>query len=193
MSAAALICASLVLLAILVVAYFALSGRGAKTAAHSPGSLYDRLGGVFAISAVVDHFSDAVLRSPLVGVNSPNPQLRDWSRRQSAARLPGLKFMRSLWVCDAAGGPLRFHSSTPQKEKPTKLVLQSAGASHLNLANAHRALRITPAEFDEVARLLAASLDHFHVPAREKGEVLGAFLAHKAEVTAGAREIGFAG
>ena len=30
-------------------------------------SLYDRLGGVFAIAAVVDHFSDAVVKNPIVG------------------------------------------------------------------------------------------------------------------------------
>ena len=30
-------------------------------------TLYDRLGGVFAIAAVVDHFSDAVVRNPIVG------------------------------------------------------------------------------------------------------------------------------
>ena len=32
-------------------------------------SLYDRLGGVFAIAAVVDHFSDAVVKNPMVGRN----------------------------------------------------------------------------------------------------------------------------
>lgn len=31
-------------------------------------SLYERLGGVFAIAAVVDHFSDAVVKNPIVGV-----------------------------------------------------------------------------------------------------------------------------
>ena len=35
-------------------------------------SLYDRLGGVFAIAAVVDHFSDAIRRNPLVGQGSAN-------------------------------------------------------------------------------------------------------------------------
>jgi hemoglobin len=30
-------------------------------------SLYERLGGVFAIAAVVDHFSDAVVKNPIVG------------------------------------------------------------------------------------------------------------------------------
>ena len=30
-------------------------------------TLYDRLGGVFAIAAVIDHFSDAVVKNPIVG------------------------------------------------------------------------------------------------------------------------------
>jgi len=41
-------------------------------------SLYERLGGVFAIAAVVDHFSDAVVKNPIVGRKSKNPQLREW-------------------------------------------------------------------------------------------------------------------
>ena len=40
---------------------------------------------------------------------------------------------------------------------------------------------------DEVAAELGRTLDFFKVPAREKGEVLGAFAAHKDEVTAGYR------
>src|SRR4029450_3375879 len=63
-------------------------------------SLYDRLGGVFAIAAVVDHFSDAVVKNPVVGQKSKNPQLREWHTK-NLARLPGLKFMRTLWVCNA--------------------------------------------------------------------------------------------
>jgi hemoglobin len=41
-------------------------------------SLYEGLGGVFAIAAVVDHFSDAVVKNPIVGQKSDNPQLREW-------------------------------------------------------------------------------------------------------------------
>ena len=40
-------------------------------------SLYERLGGVFAIAAVIDHFSDAVVQNPIVGQASKNPELRD--------------------------------------------------------------------------------------------------------------------
>ena len=38
-------------------------------------SLYERLGGVFAIAAVVNHFSDAVVQNPIVGQGSKNPEL----------------------------------------------------------------------------------------------------------------------
>src|SRR5690242_16758781 len=128
-------------------------------------SLYDRLGGAFAIAAVVDHFSDALVRNPLVGQDSENSQLRDWSTNH-LDRLPGLKFMRTLWVCEVAGGPQHYAATQP-------------GSTPLGLEEAHRTLKISPAEFDEVAAELERSLDFFTVPEREKGEVLAAFGAHK--------------
>jgi hemoglobin len=50
-------------------------------------SLYERLGGVFAIAAVVDHFSDAVVENPIVGKTSKNPALREWHTK-NLGRLP---------------------------------------------------------------------------------------------------------
>jgi hemoglobin len=55
----------------------------------------------------------------------------------------------------------------------------------LDLEEAPRDLRISPAEFDEVAAELGRTLDFAKVPKREKAEVLAAFAAHKDEVTAG--------
>jgi hemoglobin len=134
-------------------------------------SLYDRLGGAFAIAAVVDHFSDAVVQNPIVGQKSENPDLREW-HTNNLGRLPGLKFMRTLWVCDIAGGPQQYAATKP-------------GSTPLGLEEAHRELKISPAEFDEVAAELARTLDVFKVPEQEKGEVLAAFAAHKDEVTQG--------
>ena len=134
-------------------------------------SLYERLGGVFAIAAVIDHFSDAVVENPIVGQASKNPELRDWHTNQ-LDRLPGLKFMRTLWVCNVAGGPQQYAATAP-------------GSTPLGLEEAHRELKISPAEFDEVAAELGRTLDFFKVPEREKGEVLAAFAAHKGEVTEG--------
>ena len=134
-------------------------------------TLYERLGGVFAIAAVIDHFSDAIVRNPVVGQGSANPELNEWHTKQ-LDRLAGLKFMRTLWVCNVAGGPFEFTATRP-------------GSTPLGLEEAHRDLRISPAEFDEVAAELGRSLDFAKVPAREKKEVLAAFAAHKGEVTAG--------
>jgi len=139
--------------------------------APSEKSLYERLGGVFAIAAVVDHFSDAVVQNPIVGKTSKNPALREWHTK-NLGRLPGLKFMRTLWVCQVTGGPFKFAATKP-------------GKSELSLEEAHRDLKISPEEFDEVAAELGRTLDFFKVPAPEKGEVLAAFAAHKNEVTAG--------
>ncbi len=141
------------------------------TAKVTERSLYERLGGVFAIAAVVDHFSDAVVQNPIVGKTSQNASLREWHTK-NLGRLPGLKFMRTLWVCEVTGGRFRFSPTKP-------------GETHLGLEEAHRGLKISPEEFDEVAAELGRSLDFAKVPAREKGEVLAAFAAHKKEVTAG--------
>lgn len=142
-----------------------------QAAPKTEKSLYERLGGVFAIASVIDHFSDAVVQNPIVGKRSKNPSLRKW-HTENLDRLPGLKFMRTLWVCEVTGGPFKFSPTKP-------------GKSHLSLELAHRDLNISPEEFDEVAAELGRSLDFAKVPAREKGEVLAAFAAHKKEVTAG--------
>jgi hypothetical protein len=52
-------------------------------------SLYERLGGAFALAAVIDRFSDAVVRNPIAGQTSENPALREWSTN-NLVRLPGL-------------------------------------------------------------------------------------------------------
>ena len=74
-------------------------------------SLYERLGGTFAIAAVVDHFSEAVVQNAIVGQQSQNPALREW-HTNNLGRLPGLKFMRTLWVCEVAGGPQQYSART---------------------------------------------------------------------------------
>ena len=80
--------------------------------------------------------------------------------------------MRTLWVCEVTGGPFKYSPTKP-------------GKTHLGLEEAHRELKLSPAEFDEVAAELGLSLDFAKVPTREKGEVLAAFAAHKKEVTEG--------
>ena len=107
----------------------------------------------------------------IVGQRSANLALREW-HTNNLGRLPGLKFMRTLWVCNVAGGPVEYTATNP-------------GSTALGLEEAHRELRISPEEFDEVAAELGRTLDFVKVPQREKDAVLGAFAAHKGEVTDG--------
>lgn len=140
---------------------------------HGYPSLHDRLGGIFPIAAVVNKFSDALLTNPVVGPASSNPYLRAWSRTKAPTRLPGLKFQRTLWLAQAAGGPQIYVPTQP-------------GATPLGLENAHCPLRITPAEFNAVAAELKKALQFYKVPQPEQEEVLALFAAHAPEVTAGA-------
>ena len=131
-------------------------------------TLYERLGGMFAIAAVVDHFSDQLLKNPKV-VNA-NPELKEWHTVTYPGRLPGLKFGRTLWVCALAGGPFEYTAQP--------------------LRDAHFGFHIPPEVFDEVSAELGRSLDHFNVPKREKEEALAAFNAQKPDVTAGSKSTG---
>ena len=70
-------------------------------------TLYERLGGIFAIAAVVDDFSDRLLKNPKIV--EANPELREWHTVAYQGRLPGLKWLRTLWLAALAGGP----SGTP--------------------------------------------------------------------------------
>ncbi len=126
-------------------------------------SLYERLGGVYAIAAVVDRFSEQILKNPRI-VNA-NSQLKEWHTEKFRERMPGLKFNRTLWVCAVSGGPYEYTAK--------------------NLVDAHADLYISSEVFDEVSAELANALDHFKVPASEKEEVLAAFNAQKPDVTAG--------
>jgi hypothetical protein len=57
-------------------------------------TLYERLGGIYAIAAVVDHFSDQLLKNPKVV--EANPELKQWHTETFTGRLPGLKFLRTF-------------------------------------------------------------------------------------------------
>jgi hemoglobin len=124
-------------------------------------SLYDRLGGVFAIAAVVDRFSDAIIENPKLNIN---PALKAWNETEAPTRLPGLKVMRTLWIAATAGGPFEY-TGQPLEE-------------------AHADLLLTVAEFEEVGAEIVRALDYFQVPEREKQELVAAYMTSMDEVVA---------
>jgi hemoglobin len=71
-------------------------------------TLYERLGGIFAIAAVMDHFSDQLLKNPKVV--EANPELNEWHTAKYPGRLPGLKF---LGRCGSLRWPVGHFSTRP--------------------------------------------------------------------------------
>lgn len=122
-------------------------------------TLYDRLGGAYAIATVVDHFSEATAANDEV---AQNPALRDANERVPIA---GLKFLRTLFFCEATGGPFTYTG------KP--------------LQEAHKDLAITGGEFDQVQAELKKSLEHFDVPEDMQTELLALFASQKQVVAQG--------
>jgi len=132
---------------------------GAPQTTPAEPSLYDRLGGYFAIAAVVDRFSDKIIRNPIL---NRNPALRKWNRTQAKTRLPGLKFGRTLWIAAVAGGPFEY-TGLPLKE-------------------AHGEFNLTADEFAEVGAEIVRALDFYGVPEREKQELVDAYKASMSDV-----------
>ena len=69
-------------------------------------TLYERLGGIFAIAAVADRFSERVLKNPKIV--DANPDLHEWHTVTYRTRLPGLKWGRTWWLAMKAGGPFLY-------------------------------------------------------------------------------------
>ena len=129
------------------------------TAVAEEPSLYDRLGGIFAISAVVNRFSDEIITNPKLNVN---PALKEWNETEAAVRLPGLKFMRTLWIAALAGGPFEY--------------------TGLPLDDAHKEFHLTADEFTEVGAEIVRALDYYKVPEKEKQELVDAYMKSMSEV-----------
>jgi hemoglobin len=108
-------------------------------------SLYERLGGVYAIAAVVDDFINRVMDNP--GLNA-NPKVDEAHHRVSRA---GFKYLVTEMVCWATGGPQRYTG-------------RSMYDSHVHLS-------ITKEEWSIFLADFQATLDSFHVPPALQAEL----------------------
>ncbi|MGH7146040.1 MAG: redoxin family protein [Planctomycetota bacterium] len=128
------------------------SSAPSAPAAAPEKSLYERLGGVDAITAVIDQFMQNVVHDTKI------------NRRFAGANLPHLRQMLIEQVCAATGGPQKYTGG--------------------DMKTVHAGMGIKADEFDAIVGDLAAALDHFKVPAREKGELLGALAGFKKDIVA---------
>lgn len=115
-------------------------------------ALYDRLGGVNAISAVVDEFIGRVAVNPDM-VRTFKPLLDDVAKNGAgSARLASLRNNLIDQIGEASGGPQKYKGK--------------------DMVTAHKGMMITDKEFNSLAADLSGALDKFNVPATEKGELL---------------------
>lgn len=132
-------------------------GGNAPTRPNDP--LYFRLGGYPAIEAVSSDLVDRLAKNPkidLVRRNSAHP----WD--PTPQNVEKLKTLLTEFLCSATGGPQKYTGR--------------------DMRTAHAGMKITEAEFNAAAEDLAASLDKFRVPQREKDELMAIAASTKADI-----------
>ena len=138
------------------------SGPFAALAQEAAGqrspSLYNRLGGLPAISVVVSDFIDALV---LDGELNRNPAI-DAARQRVPA--PYLKYHVTAMVCQATGGPCQYHG---------RAMLES-----------HAHLNITAAEWDRMAAIFSEVLAKHGVPETETQELFDIVGSTKGDIVA---------
>jgi hemoglobin len=125
------------------------------TAVAKDKSLYDRLGGKTAITAVVDEFVSRVAADDRI-----NHYFKGTA--SDPARLASFKGKLVDQICQATGGPCQYTGK--------------------DMKAAHAGMGISDADFNALVEDLSAALDKFKVGAKEKGELLGALGSMKADV-----------
>ncbi len=136
------------------------TGARAQAPAAAPKPLFERLGGLYNIAAVVDDFIDRVYADATLNAN-PNI-----AKARVAARKPGLKVHLTNQVCMATGGPCQY--------------------TGLDMKTAHAGFRITQQEWDALKADFKATLDAFKVPAAEQQELFAIVESTKGDIVVGA-------
>ena len=119
-------------------------------------SLYERLGGVFAIAAVVDDFIDRVMSDPKLNAN---PKVDEAHHKVHPA---GFKYLVTEQVCWATGGPQTY-----------------TGRS---MAESHEHLDINEVEWQAFLEDFQATLDKFEVPATEQADLFAIVERTKSDI-----------
>lgn len=122
-------------------------------------SLYERLGGEAAIAAVTEDFVGRAASNPAVNFTRRGTG-QEWSA--TPANVEHLKKMLVQFLCMATGGPQKYEGRS--------------------MKSVHAGMKISSAEFDALAADLAASLDKFNVPKREKDELMAIAASTKSDI-----------
>lgn len=121
-------------------------------AAAAQKSLYERLGGLEAITAVVDEF---------IKVLGADERLNK-KFAKSGMNGPRVRLHLIEQICEATGGPCKY--------------------TGLSMKQSHKNMGITEGEFNAGVEDLVKVLDKFNVPAAEKNELLGILGGLKGQI-----------
>jgi hemoglobin len=122
-------------------------------------SLYERLGGVYSIAAVVDNFIDRVMSNPILNANAAVDEAH---HRVSAA---GFKYYVTEMVCWATGGPQKY-----------------TGRS---MRESHEHLKITEREWAAFCKDFDDTMAQFKVPEAECKELFAIVQSTKGDIVMG--------
>lgn len=129
---------------------------GVRAEQASGPSLYERLGGVYAIATVVDDFIERLLVNDTLNAN---PAIKEARERVPKA---GLKYRVTALVCQVTGGPEVY-----------------TGRS---MKDAHAHLNITGQEWQAMLADFKLTLDKFDVPEAEQQELFAIVGSTKPEI-----------
>ena len=118
-------------------------------------SLYSRLGGKKAITAVVDQFVTNVANDARI-----NKFFADTVK--DPKRVEKLKMNLVDQICQASGGPCKYKGK--------------------DMKTAHKGMGISDADFNALVEDLVAALNQFKVGETEKNELLGALGGMKSDI-----------
>ncbi len=150
----------LVLSAALVAALSTAAVRAQERGAASPKPLYERLGGVYNIAAVVDDFIERIYVNDTLNANPVIGGAR------SPLRKPGLKVQVTTLVCQVTGGPCKYVGQ--------------------GMKESHAGFHITEREWDAMVADFKGTLDKFKVPAAEQQELITIVGSTKPDIVVGA-------
>jgi len=132
-----------------------LQAQGAAGKAAPKTTLYDRLGGKPAITAVVDEF---------VGNCAGDKRINTFFAATAANKDRLTKFKENLvnQICEASGGPCKYTGK--------------------DMKAAHAGMGVTGADFDALVEDLVKALDKFKVAKADKDTLLGVLGPMKAQI-----------
>lgn len=116
-------------------------------------SLFERLGGTYAIAQTVDHLVDKIYENN--GLNA-NPILK--AIHDDKSTKAGFKVMLTNWVVQRTGGPKIYQPDMFGRGQPLK-----EGHAHLNISDR---------EFDIIMNECLHTFYAFNVPEKEIGELM---------------------